>query len=170
MRTWLASSVRVPALFTALLVLDGEADYARFGLPRRSQDEVLAVVDGGVAVKRKEQAPKQDAKPSSNEPHFVTAPYPLAIPGLTATPAPPPAPIPPSLIPPPPIAPVPAPAPTTIIVAPSASAPLSSSSPKAPAAHRPMAPPVAIVPAPAPKPEPTMEQKLAALAERWKRR
>jgi tetratricopeptide (TPR) repeat protein len=46
----ISTSKRVLSPFTGLLVLETEADYARFGIDRRALADILAVGDGGLAL------------------------------------------------------------------------------------------------------------------------
>jgi TonB family protein len=56
----LSTHYRVLTDLTALLVLETEADYRRFGIDRRAKADVLAVESGGVRVHRRAEVPRAE--------------------------------------------------------------------------------------------------------------
>jgi tetratricopeptide (TPR) repeat protein len=59
----LSTEHRVLSPYTALLVLETEADYRRFGLERRALAEILTVKEGRVAVRSRDALAAEEAQP-----------------------------------------------------------------------------------------------------------
>jgi tetratricopeptide (TPR) repeat protein len=64
----ISTARRVLSPFTALLVLETEDDYARFGIDRKALADILVVDDAGLAVTRRTAAQLVIARPSERRP------------------------------------------------------------------------------------------------------
>ena len=58
---------RVMSPYTSLLVLETDADYARFGIDRNSLAEILVVEDGSLALRKRGEEPKNEAKKNKQD-------------------------------------------------------------------------------------------------------